>query len=242
MGELEQFERKDASHSEAYGSDAGRNGHGRRDLSHLDPRTDELGTEPVSRPSGAPLPVGSSLKQGHSLAGPGDVRSTRPSVPPPGRALGTAPQAEEDHSPAMQWAVSAMKQAVPFLQRLLPLIDGNIATAFGNVLATRPHAPAPSPRVDLQPIEAGLTELQGQQRELRNQVVEHNASLKRVEDHLEMVREATDRNTLEQQELIEDLKAIGNKVNLFAALLLVLLVISVLLNLFLFLHIQRVLP
>jgi len=73
-------------------------------------------------------------------------------------------------------------------------------------------------------------------------LLEQNTSLKKVEDQLEMVREATDRNTLEQQELIEDLKAVTGKVNLFALLLLSLLVISVLLNLFLFLHIQRVLP
>jgi hypothetical protein len=142
----------------------------------------------------------------------------------------------------MQWAMSAFKQAVPFLQRLLPLIDGNIATAVANLIATRPHTPPPAPRVDLQPIETGLTELQTQHRDLRTQLLEQNTSLKKVEDQLEMVREATDRNTLEQQELIEDLKAVTGKVNLFALLLLSLLVISVLLNLFLFLHIQRVLP
>ena len=61
-----------------------------------------------------------------------------------------------------------------------------------------------------------MTELQVQHRELREQVVEQNTSLKKVEDQLEMVREATDRNTLEQQELMEDLKAVGNKVNVVA--------------------------
>jgi hypothetical protein len=57
-----------------------------------------------------------------------------------------------------------------------------------------------------------------------------------------MVREATDRNTLEQQELIEDLKTMGSRVNLFALSFLVLLVLSILLNIALFLHISRVLP
>ncbi|HZL51507.1 MAG TPA: hypothetical protein VFC37_11230, partial [Terracidiphilus sp.] len=107
----------------------------------------------------------------------------------------------------------------------------------------RPHpAPPPPPPVNLAPIEKGLTELQTQHRELRDQVVEQNASLKRVEDHLEMVREATDRNTLEQQELLEDLKSVGNKVNIVAVIALGLLGISILLNLVLYLHIQRVLP
>jgi hypothetical protein len=57
-----------------------------------------------------------------------------------------------------------------------------------------------------------------------------------------MVREATDRNTLEQQELLEDLKTIGNKVNVFALVALALLALSVLLNVILYLHIKRVLP
>jgi hypothetical protein len=57
-----------------------------------------------------------------------------------------------------------------------------------------------------------------------------------------MVREATDRNTLEQQELLEDLKSVGNKVNIVAVIALGLLGISILLNLVLYLHIQRVLP
>jgi len=56
-----------------------------------------------------------------------------------------------------------------------------------------------------------------------------------------MVREATDRNTLEQQELLEDLKAVGGKVNLVAIIALGLLAISILLNVALYLHIQRVL-
>jgi hypothetical protein len=57
-----------------------------------------------------------------------------------------------------------------------------------------------------------------------------------------MVREATDRNTLEQQELIEDLKVISSRMNRVAFLFLALLVISVLINVVLYLHIQRVLP
>jgi uncharacterized protein YPO0396 len=170
-----------------------------------------------------------------------DVHAVRTGPPPVGRALSNAgsPRGDADPASGMQW-MGALKQAMPFMQRLLPLIDGNIATALSNLLSTRPAQPAP--RVDLQPIETGLAGLQEQHRDLRTQILEHNGSLKRVEDQLEMVREATDRNTLEQQELIEDLKAMGSRVNLFALTLLALLVLSVLLNLFLFLHIQRVLP
>jgi hypothetical protein len=91
-------------------------------------------------------------------------------------------------------------------------------------------------------VQTQITELQAQNQDLRVQMQEQSSSLKRMEDQLEMVREATDRNTLEQQELIEDLKTVGNKVNLFALLLFAMLIVSLVLNVMLFLHIKQVLP
>jgi hypothetical protein len=142
----------------------------------------------------------------------------------------------------LQRAVSALRAALPFVQRILPLLDGNVGTAVSNILTPHPLTPPPSPPVNLEPIEDGLAELQTQHLDLRNQIAEQNTSLKRVEDQLELVREATDRNTLEQQELLEDLKGVGNKVNRFALIALALLAVSILLNLVLYLHIQSVLP
>jgi hypothetical protein len=72
--------------------------------------------------------------------------------------------------------------------------------------------------------------------------MEQNTSLKRVEDRLESVREATDRNTLEQQELLEDLRTFSNKIKVVAVIVVGLLAVGVLLNLIMFFHLQRVLP
>jgi hypothetical protein len=96
--------------------------------------------------------------------------------------------------------------------------------------------------VDLAPLNEGLAELRTQHRQLRDQLTEQNGTLKRVEDQLEMVREATDRNTLEQQELLEDLKSFSHKVKIGAFIAIGLLTLGVVLNLVLYLHIQRVLP
>ena len=186
------------------------------------------------RSPGAPLPMGTS---GRPLS---SSQANRGNVPPPGRALSVQPQSEAEGS-AMQWLSGVIKQAVPFVQKLLPLLDGQIASVAANLMTARPHTP-PAPRVDLQPIENGLADLQIQHANLRDQIADQNASLKRMEGHLDMVREATDRNTLEQQELIEDLKVISGRMNRLAFLCLALLVISVLVNIALFLHIQRVLP
>ena len=203
------------------------------------------GTHSVpARPIGSPLPVGGRGRPVQPQADPRRLAQ----VPPPGRSLPT-PEPSSDDQPLntnLQRAMSALRLAMPFVQKLLPLLDGHVATTVSNILtphpATQPVQPAPLPQTDLVPIEEGLNRLENQQRELRGQVAEQNTSLKRVEDHLEMVREATDRNTLEQQELMEDLKNVGTKVNVVTLVVLSLLLISMLLNLVLYLHVQRVLP
>jgi hypothetical protein len=155
----------------------------------------------------------------------------------------SAPAPSEDSS-GLQRAMNVFRAALPIVQRLLPLLDGNVGTAVANLITRRPHpqaAPTP-PNVDLAPLEGGLAELQTQHRNLRDQVMEQNTSLKRVEDRLESVREATDRNTLEQQELIEDLKTFSSKIKVVAVVGIGLLAVGILLNLIMFFHLQRVLP
>jgi len=194
--------------------------------------------EPHPRAVGSPLPVGSGMSNGHAAEPQRGY-----SAPPPGRALvNTSANPPTDVPSGVQRAINAIRAALPFVQRILPLLDGNIGTAVGNMLAPHHHAPPPPPPANLAPIEDGLANLQAQQRELRDQVIEQNSSLKRVEDQLEMVREATDRNTLEQQELMEDLKAVGHKWNVFALIALALLTVSVIVNVVLYLHILKVLP
>jgi len=195
--------------------------------------------EPRLRVVGSPLPVG---VRGPSPQPPpaGDAQRIRTAPPPQERALArTVPSAEPRSG--LQRAASALRAALPFVQRILPLLDGNIGTAVSNVLTPYPQMPPPPPPVDMEPIEDGLAELQMQHRALRNQFLEQNSSLKRVEDQLETVRESSERNAREQEELLDELKAVRKRVNLFAILGLALLVVSVLVNVVL-LHLQRILP
>jgi hypothetical protein len=193
--------------------------------------------EPHVRAVGSPLPMGGSPLQAPV---PADAPFLS-AAPPPGRALVNTASITDQQS-GVQRAMGMLRTAMPMVQKLLPLLDGNVVSAIANLLNPHPQAHAPSPPVDLVPLEDSIGDLQLQHRELRDQVIEQNSTLKRVEDQLEMVREATDRNTLEQQELIEDLKAVGSKVTMFALFALGLLAVSVLVNVILYLHLKRVLP
>lgn len=167
---------------------------------------------------------------------------TPPERPQPGRALANVSPPPRQQPSGLQRAAGALRAALPFVQRILPLLDGNVATAVANIMTPQQKPPAPAPPVDLVPIQNSLADLRIQQRTLRDQVVEQNASLKKVGDQLQHVREATDRNTLEQQELLGELKTVGKRVNLFAFLALALLGISVLLNVVLYLQIRHIIP
>jgi hypothetical protein len=185
--------------------------------------------EPRPRVVGSPLQVGVSSPA--ALPGPALAES--------------AEEAPLEVPGEEQGALAEFRAALPFVQRILPLFNLNIVTAVSNLLTPHHHAPPASPLpppVDLAPIEDGLSEHKTQYRELRDQVVEQNASLKRIEDQLEMVREATDRNTLEQQALIEGLKGAGKKANFVARVALGLLAVSAVINIVFYLHILKFLP
>ena len=190
------------------------------------------------RAVGSPLSMGVSRRGGHPPQEGGAKR-----LPPPARTMKSVPATSEGPS-GVERATNILRTVLPFVQRLLPLLDGHVATTVSNLLAPNPHPQAApqTAKLDLAPIEDGLAELRSQQNGLRNQVMEQNTSLRRVEDQLEMVREATDRNTLEQQELLEDLKAYGNKVRVVAVVALLLAAAGFLMTLALFLHIKNVLP
>lgn len=142
-------------------------------------------------------------------------------------------------------AFDAIRSTLPLVQKILPIIDGNFATAVSSLMAPPPQhyppPPLPQVQIDLEPIERGLAEIHTSHRELRGQVMEHVSSLKRVEDQLERVREATDRNTLEQQELVEDLRNVGGRISTFAILGAVLLAVSLGLNIYLIIQLQHIL-
>ncbi len=174
---------------------------------------------------------------GASVGKGGDAAAQeRPQLPAPADGDGAALKG------GFQRVAQAVRAAIPLVQKLLPLLDGNLATTVSALLAPQTaHPPAPPQvHVDLEPVERGMTELRVSHRELKTQVAEQGTTLKRVEDHLERVREATDRNTLEQQELVEDVRAVGARVSRFIVIGVLLLALSVGLNVYLLIQLQHI--
>ena len=161
--------------------------------------------------------------------------------PPPQRALVSSSNADTQPATGFERAMGAMRMAIPFVQRLLPLLDGNVGSAASNLLNPLPPPP-PAPPVNLEPIEDGLAAVQAENRALRTQVIEQNLSLKRVEEQLGMMAEASDRIVLTQQKMTQEIKAVGRKVAIFASIVLALLVIFIACNVILFLRYRRLLP
>jgi len=89
-----------------------------------------------ARAMGSPLAMGAARHLAGSQGPEGSSR-VAPALPP-GRALPGSTTGEDS---GIQRAVNIFRSFMPFVQRLLPLLDGNIATAIANLAAPRHQAP-----------------------------------------------------------------------------------------------------
>ena len=151
--------------------------------------------------------------------------------------------AESAESTALLRMINGIRTALPYIQKILPLLDGNVVTAIANVLTPQaPQAHLQAKSIDLSPLESALTEVKSQHREMRSQLTEQGASLKRFAEQLDQVREITDRSRNEQEELIEELKVARRRLNLVAFFAFALLTASIAMNVVLYLEMHRMLP
>ncbi len=172
-------------------------------------------------------------------AGAVESRIARASQPALG-AVGRPPQRAEKREPSagLQRTASAIRTMVPLLQKLLPLLDGNVASAVANLLLSRPSS---VPAVDLEPLETALMRVRGDLAVMQDKSIQQQSALKRIDDQLGMVKEALERAALEQKEAAEELSQTRRSVRVFAVLGAVLLVISIGLNATLFLYMRGIL-
>ncbi|SRR6266568_1117135 len=118
-------------------------------------------------------------------------------------------------------AIGAARAVLPIVQKILPLLDGNVASAAANFIAPQHRA------VDLDPIKTAIGKLQTDVRVLRGQVSDYRTSLKTVEEDLAAVKETLERNSLEQRGLMEGMLNFKRRINRLAWLLLVMVILSI---------------
>ena len=138
--------------------------------------------------------------------------------------------AKSGKTTGMQKAAGLVRAVAPLVQKVLPLLEGNVAMAVTNLLASRPE----SPRVDLEPIENAMTRMRKDHIDLRLSVADQNAAIKRVADQVESAKDAVERAGAETKALDRDVQQLRSRVNAFAWIGLILLVLSVVMNIVLF--------
>lgn len=187
---------------------------------HLEPgRQDSISAEPA----GSPRSVEFGDKE--------QIHSTESGSAAPAFADRLLARPHPAQAPsALHRAAGAARAVLPVLQKVLPLLDGNIASVVSSLLV-----PA-GPRVDLLPLENAVGQLRSAHAGLSARMDSQTAALQRVSDQLETLKETAERHTLEQKELAHDLIGLRRRVNLFAWVGLGLLGVSIAMNIGLFIR------
>jgi hypothetical protein len=172
-------------------------------------RADEKPTPPNSSPQGK----GKEAKPA----------SRTVEITPPAKAL-TRQGARPQKPSGFGRAVGAVRAALPYVQKLLPLLDGNVAFAAANFLAPQGQ------HVDLVPLESAVGRLQAEQRTQRGQILDQRASLQQVENELATVKAVTEQNAAHQRELAEHLLVTSRKLSRFTWIIIGLLTLSIAFN------------
>lgn len=157
----------------------------------------------------------------------GRERTRRPgpaSVPSPARTALTRANSRPGKPSGFNRAMGVVRAALPVVQKLLPLLEGNVAYAAANFLTSQGQ------HVDLVPLEKAVGKLQEEQRSMRGQVAEHRTALQQVQDELAAVKEAAAQSASDQRELAEHLLVTRQKISRFTWIVVTLLVLSIVFN------------
>jgi len=130
-----------------------------------------------------------------------------------------------------------VKMALNVAQKMLPLLDGNVAMTVSNLLS--PVSPGAATTRDIASIENRLTRLNATHQTLSDNVTEQKQAIIQISDRLDQLKEATNRNTLEQQELMEDARGLRKKFLVAGGIVIGLLIVSVALNIVVLIKLAR---
>lgn len=167
-------------------------------------------------------------------------RPSRPSIPDPPALPGPPALSGQiqprPHKPSgFERAMHIAHVVAPFVQRVLPLLEGNIATAAASLLLNRPS-------VDLDPIEKSLDKLKASQLHLTENLAGQGSQLKNLSADLDSLRNAVDESKAGQTDLEQNVTSLRSKVTVLLWMVIALLVISLTANIYLGLHLLHIVP
>jgi hypothetical protein len=130
---------------------------------------------------------------------------------------------QKQEQPSLWRSLLQLRVLLPYLGKIIPALEGNMTTALAHVAAP--------PRQDLTEItrsfadvNKGFLDLQTANVEIRNNVKDQSIQLRRIDDQLLRLRESTERNTMEHQELVEDLRSASKLVRTLSTVMIVLMI------------------
>lgn len=184
-----------------------------------------------TRAAGIGAPEQAAAEAPLTTAPPSGPQPLRPTVPVHAVPRPQAPirRPEPETRPRFGRTVHALKTLLPLLPRVLPLLEGNIASTVVNLLAPLP----PAPSAGLEPVERALRGVHTEIEVLRTAHGEHTAVLKRLDEQLSDLRDAADRQSARQVELVDEVHSLRGRITVIAVIGLLMLAATAGLSVFL---------
>jgi hypothetical protein len=187
-------------------------------------------SEPETSSNETPLPAEPERNTGF-VSGPQPLRPTTPlrTIPRPQSPIA---RPEPKPQPRFSRAMKVVQTVLPLVQRALPLLEGNVASAVANLLAPMPQ----SSQASLEPVERALRGVHAEIEQLHGNNKEQAAALVRLNDQLADLKDAADRQASYQHELADELYSLRKRLTVIAILGFVLLAASLGASIFLLLR------
>lgn len=180
----------------------------------------ESGTLPIAPPPVQPSAIPSKPPTLPTSSGP---------MPPAMKKFSpSGPNVPAQRGGAPSKKLQVFKTALSVAQKMLPLLEGNVGMTVSNLLSL--GSPSAASSRDIAAVEDRLTRLHVTNQALSESVAEQKEAIVQISDRLDQLKEATNRNTLEQQELMADARTFRRKFVVAGAIIIGLLMASVALN------------
>jgi len=133
--------------------------------------------------------------------------------------------------------MGAIRTLIPIVQKVLPLLDGNVALAVANLLVPRLQAPT----VDMRPVEDAVAAMRAELTGVHEGITAHETALSRMGEQLESLKDSLERSAANQKELADDLHRVQKRITVLAVAGLILLVASIAANAVLLVRVGQIL-